>query len=56
MRLSGREGSSANFRKKKTRMSRRREVEKSIESGTVPARYRNAVPKEYQHDIPFSKN
>lgn len=36
-------------------VSRRREIDKSIESGTVPARYRNSVPKEYQQYIPFSK-
>jgi hypothetical protein len=36
--------------------ARRQEVEKSIESGTVPSRYRSSVPKEYQQYIPFSKD
>jgi hypothetical protein len=44
-------------RKKKTAgTTRRHEVEKSIESGTVPSRYRSSVPKEYQQYIPFSKD
>lgn len=36
-------------------MTRRQEIEHSIESRTVPARYRSRVPKEYQHYIPFAK-
>ncbi len=43
-------------KKKTAKMSRRQEIEKSIENGTVPSRYRSAVPKEYQHYIPFSKD
>jgi hypothetical protein len=44
-------------KKKKTAgMTRRREIERSIDSGTVPSRYRSSVPKEYQQYIPFSKN
>jgi hypothetical protein len=44
-------------KKKKTAGgTRRREIEKSIDSGTVPSRYRSAVPKEYQQYIPFSKD
>jgi len=44
-------------RKKKTAgTTPRHEVEKSIESGTVPSRYRSSVPKEYQQYIPFSKD
>ena len=44
-------------KKKKTAgVTRRREIERSVESGTVPSRYRNSVPKEYQQYIPFSKN
>jgi hypothetical protein len=43
-------------KKKPTRkMSRRQEIERSIDSGTVPSRYRSSVPKEYQQYIPFSK-
>ena len=42
--------------KKKTgKMTRQQEIDKSIDSGTVPARYRKQVPKEYQQYIPFSK-
>jgi len=37
------------------RMSRRQEIDRSIDSGTVPSRYRSSVPKEYQQYIPFSK-
>jgi hypothetical protein len=36
-------------------MTRRQEIDKSIDSGTVPSRYRSSVPKEYQHYIPFAK-
>jgi hypothetical protein len=43
-------------KKKTAGMTRRREIEKSIDSGTVPSRYRSAVPKEYQQYIPFSKD
>ena len=42
-------------KKKTAGMTRRREIEKSIDSGTVPSRYRSSVPKEYQQYIPFSK-
>lgn len=43
-------------RKKKTAgVTRRHEIERSIDSGTVPSRYRSSVPKEYQQYIPFSK-
>lgn len=43
--------------KKKTakKMTRQQEIDKSIDSGTVPARYRSSVPKEYHHLIPFDK-
>jgi len=44
-------------KKKRTAgVTRRHEIEKSIESGTVPSRYRSSVPKEYQQYIPFSKD
>jgi len=43
-------------KKKTAGMTRRREIEKSIDSGTVPSRYRSSVPKEYQQYIPFSKD
>ena len=36
-------------------MTRQQEIDKSIESGTVPERYRRSVPKEYQQYIPFDK-
>lgn len=40
---------------KKKKMTRKQEVDKSVESGTVPARYRANVPKEYHQYIPFAK-
>jgi hypothetical protein len=43
-------------KKKSVRTTRRHEIEKSINAGTVPSRYRSAVPKEYQQYIPFSKD
>jgi len=36
-------------------MTRQQEIDRSIERGTVPARYRSQVPKEYQQYIPFDK-
>ena len=42
-------------KKKPARMSRQQEIERSIDRGTVPARYRNSVPKEYHQYIPFDK-
>ena len=42
-------------KKKPTRMTRQQEIDRSIDNGTVPARYRNSVPKEYQQYIPFDK-
>lgn len=42
-------------KKKPARMTRQQEIDRSIERGTVPARYRSSVPKEYQHYIPFDK-
>src|SRR6516164_9864149 len=35
--------------------SRQQEIDHSIQSGTVPSRYRSQVPKEYQKYIPFEK-
>ena len=37
------------------KMTRQQEIDKSIDSGTVPARYRSSVPKQYQQYIPFDK-
>ncbi len=45
----------AGAKKSDTKPSRRREVDKSVESGTVPSRYRKDVPKEYQKYIPWAK-
>ncbi len=42
-------------KKKPARMTRQQEIERSIDRGTVPARYRNSVPKEYHQFIPFDK-
>jgi hypothetical protein len=35
-------------KKKGKSMTRRQEIEHSVQSGTVPSRYRSQVPKEYQ--------
>jgi hypothetical protein len=42
-------------KKKAAKMTRQQEIDKSVDSGTVPARYRNSVPKQYQQYIPFEK-
>jgi hypothetical protein len=42
-------------KKNPAKMTRQQEIDKSIDSGTVPSRYRKDVPKEYQQYIPFSK-
>jgi hypothetical protein len=42
-------------KKKTAKMTRQQEIDKSIDSGTVPSRYRKQVPKEYQQYVPFSK-
>jgi predicted anti-sigma-YlaC factor YlaD len=42
-------------KKKVAKMTRQQEIDKSIDRGTVPARYRNSVPKEYQQYVPFEK-
>ena len=44
-----------NKKKKTAKMTRQQEIDKSVDSGTVPARYRSRVPKEYQQYIPFEK-
>jgi hypothetical protein len=36
-------------------MTRQQEIDHSIDNGTVPARYRSSVPKQYQQYIPFEK-
>jgi hypothetical protein len=42
-------------KKKPAKMTRQQEIDSSIERGTVPARYRSSVPKEYHQHIPFDK-
>jgi hypothetical protein len=42
-------------KKSSAKVSRRQEIERSIDSGTVPSRYRSSVPKEYQKYIPFDR-
>ena len=42
-------------KKKPARMTRQQEIDRSVDSGTVPARYRNSVPREYHQYIPFDK-
>ena len=34
-------------KKKPTKMTRQQEIDRSVDRGTVPARYRNSIPKEY---------
>ena len=45
----------ATKKKKPAKMTREQEIDRSIDRGTVPARYRSSVPKEYQQYIPFDK-
>ena len=42
-------------KKKPAKMTRQQEIDRSVDRGTVPARYRNSVPKEYHRYIPFDK-
>jgi len=52
------EKKTASSKKKKsggTRMTREQELNHSIDTGTVPSRYRSQVPKEYQQYVPFDK-
>jgi hypothetical protein len=49
------EKKAAQKKKKPTRMTRQQEIDRSVDRGTVPARYRNSVPKEYHQYIPFDK-
>lgn len=46
---------SASKKPAKKKMTRQQEIDHSIDSGTVPARYRSSVPKQYQQYIPFDK-
>ena len=45
----------ANSTNKSKKMTRQQEIDHSIDTGTVPARYRRDVPREYQQYIPFDK-
>jgi hypothetical protein len=42
-------------KKQPAKMTRQQEIDRSVDRGTVPARYRNSVPKEYHQYIPFDK-
>lgn len=42
-------------KKKPPKLTRQQEIDRSIERGTVPARYRSSVPKEYHQYIPFER-
>jgi len=42
-------------KKPPAKMTRQQEIDRSVDRGTVPARYRNSVPKEYHQYIPFDK-
>src|SRR5438874_7166408 len=46
---------SASKRPAKKKMTRQQEIDHSVDSGTVPARYRSSVPKQYQQYVPFDK-
>jgi hypothetical protein len=46
---------SAPKKKQPAKLTRQQEIDKSIGSGTVPARFRSSVPREYQQHIPFDK-
>ncbi len=39
----------------KKKSKRQKEVDRSVEQGTVPARYRSSIPKQYHQYIPFEK-
>lgn len=41
--------------KKQRKTTRQQEIDKSVESRTVPSRYRSSVPKQYHQYIPFAK-
>lgn len=45
----------AKAKKKSARTARQKEIDRSVDSRTVPKRYRSSVPKQYHHLIPFSK-
>jgi hypothetical protein len=45
----------AKKKKPARQMTRQQEIDKSVDSGTVPARYRSQVPREYQQYVPFDK-
>ena len=42
-------------KKKPAKMTRQQEIDRSVDRGTVPARYRNSIPKEYHQYIPFDR-
>ncbi|MBR0910723.1 hypothetical protein [Bradyrhizobium japonicum] len=46
---------SASKKPAKKKMTRQQEIDHSLDSGTVPARYRSSVPRQYQRYIPFDK-
>ncbi len=46
---------SAEKKPAKKKMTRQQEIDHSVDTGTVPARYRSSVPKQYQQYIPFEK-
>lgn len=46
---------SAGKKPAKRKMTRQQEIDHSVDTGTVPARYRSSVPKQYQRYIPFEK-
>lgn len=45
---------SASKKPAKKKMTRQQEIDKSVDSGTVPSRYKSQIPKEYHGYIPWS--
>ncbi len=52
---SGGGGDIVQVAKKKKKSARKSELDRSVDSGTVPSRYRSSVPKQYHQYIPFEK-
>ncbi len=46
---------SASKKPAKKKMTRQQEIDHSVDTGTVPSRYRSSVPKQYHQYIPFDK-
>ncbi|PWE82162.1 hypothetical protein XF30_33435 [Bradyrhizobium sp. SUTN9-2] len=49
------DGKKSASKKPAKKMTRQQEIDHSVDTGTVPARYRSSVPKRYHQYIPFAK-